>query len=196
MRNSEKLESMLSPGQSLPMGEVLLSRCAESGNFKAVHQKDRETSIEMLKELETAAEVREMTKLCEQGKHRPLKTAPGLKSGWFISQPDAESFLLFLDEIYPACFATTIHYFDDQIEPVPLRKTLERQSGMNEGAKDITANQANQILRDTCAQGCLRKVAWPLDDSCPVSRLRMSERRISLVCTEACSIFVSEAQRR
>ncbi|MDF1813902.1 MAG: hypothetical protein P1V20_16995, partial [Verrucomicrobiales bacterium] len=100
-----------------------------------------------------------------------------------------------VDTIYPAGFALTVRYFADQLKPVPLRTTLNRQTGMYQFAKNITDQHANQIMRDTCAAGCLRQIAWPIDDRCSVSKLPAPKRTIPLVCTEACTFAVSEARR-
>lgn len=176
-------------------GEILLSRSPVSNHFLATHRKDGDCHHDMLERLTTVQEVRDLAKFDEHGEYRPLKTAPSLKSGWLIEESDIESFYLKIDAIYPAGFAGTVKYLEKAVDPVPLRRTLDRQTGMYQFAKNITDTQANQIMRDTCAKGCLRKIAWPLDEQCAVSHLPEPGRKIPIICLEACTFAVSEARR-
>ncbi len=177
-------------------GEVLLSRLGDPGHFKAVHFRDRDVPLDQLNQLQSIPKVREMVKYSPAGEYRPLKTAPTMKNGWLIMEADANSFYLMLDAIYPAALAGTIRYFEGEIHPVSLRQTLGRQTGMYQFAKNVSDADANQIMRETCAKGCLRKISWPLDDKCPVGRLKPpNERNIPIICTEACTFVVSEARR-
>ena len=196
MKLAEHLDCWIPEDDIRRFGEVLLSRCPQSGTYQACHFRDQDTSPEGLEVLETVPEVREMAKYCIDGNYRPLKTAPTLRDGWLIREECGDRFYAMLDAIYPAAFATTIRYMGGEIDVVPLRRTLERQSGMNLDARNVTDNEANQIMRETCAKGCLRVIAWPIDEACQVSRLsRQQGRRIPLICTEACTFVVSEAQK-
>lgn len=195
MQLPDHLASRIGDGETHMFGELILSRCGKTRRYKACHLADRDTADGELTPLESVPAVREMAKFDAKGEYRPLKTAPTLKCGWVIFDPEIASFYSKLDAIYPAAFAQTIRYFADEIAPVPLRETLNRQTGMYRFAGNVTDNQANQIMRNTCAGGCLRKIAWPIDDQCPVSRLPEPRRSIPLVCTEACTFAVSEARR-
>lgn len=177
------------------LGEVLLSKCAETNTWLARHIRDKAADSDSLQALNTVQEIREMVKYDKDGEYRPLKTAPNMKCGWIISDPDITSFYTKVDALYPAAYATSARYFEGRLAAVPLRQTLDRQTGMYQFAKGITDQHANQIMRDTCAKGCLRTIAWPIDDSCPVSQLPNQGRNISLVCTEACTFAVTEARR-
>ena len=194
MKLAEHLDSWIPEDDFRRFGEVLLMRCSKTGEYQACHFQDEDALPESLDVLRTVPEVREMARYCREKKYRPLKTAPSLRNGWMIREKDRDRFYSMLDAIYPAAFATTIGYMNGEIEVIPLRTTLERQSGMNRDAGNVTDNEANQIMRETCAKGCLRLIAWPIDEACPVSRLTQHGRRIPLICTEACTFVVAEAQ--
>ena len=100
-----------------------------------------------------------------------------------------------MDAIYPGVFATWIAYEKGELEPVSLRDTLDRQTGMYKFAGSITDQMANEIMRSTCGKGCIRLIAWPIDNSCPVSRLKAAKNTLPVICTEACTFAVSEARR-
>jgi hypothetical protein len=58
----------------------------------------------------------------------------------------------------------------------------------------INDQMANRIMREVCSPGCVRKIAWPIDDQCAVSRIKPNKRFIPSVCTEACTFAVSRAR--
>jgi len=151
--------------------------------------------LEGLEELSSPQELREMAKWDTKGEYRPLKTAPNLISGWVTSCQDSSEFLKRLDAIYPGVFATWAAYEKGTHDPTPLRDTLDRQTGMYRFAGSITDQMANEIMRETCAKGCLRTIAWPISSECPTSRLKRPPQDIPVICTEACTFAVSEARR-
>ena len=189
----EALLSLLPAGESRRYGEVYLEHLPD-GLLRARHREDRMTE-NGLEDLTTPRELREMAKFDPSGEYRPLKTAPTLKSGWVTSCTDPSEFLNRLDAIYPGVFATWVAYSQGTHSPTTLRATLDRQTGMYRFAGSITDQMANQIMRETCAKGCLRTIAWPVDDQCPVSQLKRAPKEIPVICTEACTFAVSEARR-
>ena len=193
MTLAETLSSLLPPGAELRFGELYLTRDT-SGVFAARHRDDRE-SEDGLEMVESCHNLRELAKFDSDGEYRPLKTAPTLRSGWITKSDDAAEFLARLDAIYPAVFATWIAYDKGELDPVSLRDTLDRQTGMYKFAGSITDQMANEIMRSTCGKGCVRLIAWPIDNSCPVSRLKAAKKTLPVICTEACTFAVSEARR-
>ncbi len=195
MRLPDYLETLVREGEDRRFGQLILSRCGETGAFRAIHEDDRDRPAAELTELNSLPEVREIANQDDAGNYRPLKTAPTLRSGWTFVRPDAGSFLRFLDAIYPGAFGVSIRYLEGELDPVPLRLTLDRQTGLYRRAGTITDNQANEVMREVCAKGCLRAIAWPIDDTCPTGRIRMQDLRIPLICHEACTFVVSESRR-
>ncbi|MDF1826072.1 MAG: DR2241 family protein [Verrucomicrobiales bacterium] len=193
MTLAEELEALLPPLESRFFGEILVRR-DDNGQFVASHRDDAEM-MDHLMPAETLAELREIAKFDAAGEYRPLKTAPGLKTGWITKTPSASEFLKKLDCLYPGAFATWISYLRGKHDPTSLRDTLERQTGMYRFAGSISDQMANQIMRETCSPGCLRKIAWPISSECAVSRINPGKKSIPLICTEACTFAVSEARK-
>lgn len=192
MTLAETLESLLPPDSTLRFGEVQLSR-ASAGTFRAVHISDMEP-MDSLEKLDTLAGLREMAKFDANSEYRPLKTAPTLKCGWSTECEAPDEFLKRLDAIYPGVFATWVAYDNGTYDPVSLRKTLDRQTGMYRFAGSITDQMANRIMREVCSPGCIRKIAWSIDDQCAVSRLKRNKRSVPVICTEACTFAVGQAR--
>ena len=198
MKLAQRLAAEIEEEKSILFGETAMTFCGEPPAFCVCHRDDAAASEARRKRftrLTTREEVREWTQMTEEGDHRPLKSAPGLRSGFVIEESDPERFYSLADSLYPAALATAFRYLDGEIDAVPFRETLERQTGIYESAKLISDQEANLIMRETCAKGCLRKIAWPIDDRCPVSRLGRLGHSIPMICTEACTFAVSHARR-
>lgn len=193
MTLADSLLHLLPRGENRRFGEIFLEHL-DDGTLRARHRDDR-MAQEGLESLASASELREMAKWDTMGEYRPLKTAPTLKPGWITECSDASEFLKRLDAIYPGVFATWVAYEKEEHSPTPLRETLDRQTGMYRFAGSITDQMANEIMRETCAKGCLRKIAWPISDDCPTSMLKRPAMEIPVICTEACTFAVSEARR-
>jgi len=190
------LEAALPPGETKRFGE--LSLCHEgSGSYLAMHAEDAKAGAmpDKLLPLDTPARLREWSKFDAAGEYRPLKTAPGLKAGWIARAGDTAAFLKLLDAVYPGAFAGWAVYARGEFDATPLRETLGRQTGMYRFAGSITDAMANRIMRETCAAGCLRTIAWPIDDTCAVGRIKAAKDTIPLICLEACPFAVNEARR-
>lgn len=188
---ADKLESILRKGDRLRMGEIVLSR-PDAGCFRLCHHDDSDVSGDLAL-FPTPEKLREFAKTDAIGAYRPLKTAPTLRPGWVAEASSAEEMIEFVDAVYPGAFATWVAYHAGTLDPVALRTTLERQSGMHAKARNITDQQVNQIMRQLCAKNCLRTIAWPIDDRCPCSKLPLLPGKITLTCTEACTFAVSMA---
>ncbi|MEQ1841828.1 MAG: DR2241 family protein [Verrucomicrobiales bacterium] len=192
MTLAEELESYLPPGATLRFGQLQLSRTPE-GSFVACHADDR-TMLQELEEIDSISGLRDLAKGDVSGEFRPLKTAPTLRSGWKTESSSAKDFLKRLDAIYPGVFATWVAYDRNEHGPTSLRRTLDRQTGMYRFAGTITDQMANRIMRELCSPGCLRKIAWPLNDQCIVSKIKRQPMSIPVICTEACTFAVSRAR--
>lgn len=192
MTLAEELESYLPPGASLRFGQLQLFRSPE-GIFAACHADDR-AMHDGLDEIDSVTGLRDLAKYDVYGQFRPLKTAPTLKSGWKTQCVCAREFLKRLDALYPGVFATWIAYERNRHSTTSLRRTLDRQTGMYRFAGTITDPMANRIIRELCSPGCLRKIAWPINDHCPVSRIKREATSIPVICTEACTFAVSRAR--
>lgn len=192
MKLADTLADLLARESRLSFGEIVLNRDPE-GRYTATHRED-EGKTTGLEPLESVRELREMAKNDAAGEYRPLKTAPGLKSGWITTADGAHDFLQRLDAIYPGLFATWLAYERETLAPVALRDTLGRQTGMYRFAGSITDEMAVRLKLELCGRGCLRHVAWPIDPGTPAERAPRTGGTVPLLCTEACTFAVNLAR--
>ncbi len=192
MKLKAALEGYLPPGSEVRFGELLLAR-SETGVISLCHRSDAGRSD--LVEISGVSALREFVKWTDTGTYRPLRTAPTLRGGWIAHCREFGPLLDHLDAVYPGAMATSLRYLDGNLDPVPLRETLDRQTGMYRFAGTVADQDVNRLMRELCSPGCLRKIAWPIDASSPVARFRSTGNVVPLVCTEACTFAVSEARR-
>jgi len=144
----------------------------------------------------------EISRYDDAGKYRPLKTAHNLRRGWRLELRDLSQTLLALDFLYPAAIGTAVAQENGELDPVALRETLDRQTGMYAVVKKITAAQADQVIAEVCGgdPGCLRHILWKISRECNLSpelaggssgALPEVEGAIPLWCAEACNLLVA-----
>lgn len=192
MNLADTLSDLLNRESRILFGELVLTRESD-GRFTARHRDD-EGGVARLEPLDSAQTLRERAKFDAAGVFRPLKTAPGLRSGWITTTSCPREFLQRLDAIYPGLFATWVAYERGALSPVPLRETLGRQTGMYRFAGTITNEMAQRITDELCAPGCLRRIAWSFDEVPGPRRIEKSPGSLPLLCTEACTFAVSRAR--
>lgn len=193
MTLADELSARLAPGARVSFGELILWRGAEN-DFEARHCADEHRAAEQLTQLTSVRELREWAKFDSSGQYRPLKTAPNLRAGWRTVAENAEAFLARLDALYPGAFAGSVAYLRGDFPAVPLRETLDRQTGMYRLAGTISDEDAWHIRRELCGAGCLRQLVWPIDATTGGETLQEEPGRIPLLCLEACTFAVSFAR--
>ena len=192
MSLADELAARLPAGTALEFGELRLSRL-DDGRFEARHRDDADTAGG-LEGIDSVRDLRDLAKSDADGGYRPLKTAPGLKRGWRTETGCPREFLARLDAIYPGLFAAWAAYAKGELPPVPLRRTLGRQTGMYRLANTIDDAMAERLRRELCDAGCLRQIAWPIDEGDPAETITAETGHLPLLWTEACTFAVSRAR--
>lgn len=131
----------------------------------------------------------------DTGKYRPLKSAPNLRHGWCLHLKSHHDLRLALDLFYPAAIGHWRAHISHNLNPTPLRNTLDRQSGMYRVSGKISDEQGSELIESLCKTGCLRSILWPIRSGTPPLLPSLQENQIPLLCCEACNIFVAEARK-
>jgi len=182
-------------------GECFLGQVRISGHYVLSHREDADlAAAQVFRDPHDAIEI---ARHDDEGRFRPLKTAPNLRRGWRLELNTTEQILMALDFLYPAVIGATRQFESGELEAVPLRRTLERQSGMYTVVKKISAEQAQELIAKTCSpqNGCLKKILWPIDqdDSSPLrvgpSGIFLRTPEIPMLCAEACNLLVAAGRK-
>jgi sirohydrochlorin cobaltochelatase len=196
--------------QTMPcrIGEILIAR-RSAGEFGLCHRDEAERAdLASYDDVEAAIEI---ARFDDGGVYRPLKTAPNLRHGWILLLGSLPEVRRAIDYFYPARLAAYAAWHDGRLLAIPLRETLNRQTGIYRVAANIADDQANALVAGFCrsAGGCLRTIQWKRDTSgAPASTLLPAEkfdpafdqtgggeRTLPLLCQEACNLLVAEARK-
>jgi sirohydrochlorin cobaltochelatase len=142
-------------------GQILVRK---TGNDLALCHRDDEArdDLEIFRNPEDATDI---ARYDDDGRYRPLKTAPNLRHGWRMQLQTLGELKRALDHFCPGRLAVFVAWQRGQLRTTPLRETLDRQSGMYRVAAKISDAQIDDLVADFCRSngGCLRTIFWRRD---------------------------------
>lgn len=197
----ETIAGWIHDGFSL-IGQIRITSNADGG-FELRHREDEQE--DGLQVFHGSNAARDLSFFDEARNYRPLKTAPNLRRGWALIVENAGDLRLALDHFYPAMTAIWRSYLEGSLTNVPLRDTLDRQTGMYAASKRLQNEEGLQLVANACnsATGCMKRKLWPFtgtldligfstrERSTEIVTLDSGEKEIPLLCHEACNILVA-----
>lgn len=206
----DQLQRILATG-SLNLGEINVRRITDT-LFRVRHWRDAESgkaggSALQIYTNPTAA--RDLARFDREGRYRPLKGAPTLPAGWELQLDSIDALKLAIDFFYPGALASWAAWQEGRLNPVDLRTTLNRQSGMYRVTQKLTSSDANELAGRFCRSdhSCLRTILWTAEGKRPNGNLpetkfalrhdQLGQDRptVPFLCLEACNLFVAEARK-
>jgi hypothetical protein len=178
-----------------------------SHGYLLYHWADR-NSLPEAKVYHSIDDARQIAKFDSAGVYRPLKGAPNLPRGWLIELTSTAALQRALDYFYPGAIGSWLAHQAGTATPVCLRKTLNRQSGMYRVTRQLTEDQAQDLVKEACRSDgrCLRTILWGIEenqspDFLPGSKSdptvdQTGQKRAALpiLCLEACNLLVAAAR--
>jgi hypothetical protein len=150
----------------------------------------------------SAAAALELAKADAHGAYRPIKGAPTLKSGWALHLASLSEVREALDFIYPAALGNWVHFSAGRVKAVPLRETLNRQTGMYRITQLLTDEDGDALICENCGlDKCRRQIVWPISEGRPLRGLAIEKKspptdkhEMPLLCLEACNFLVAKGR--
>lgn len=190
------------------VGEIRIER-REDGAFALCHRDDLKVQgLALHRDPEAAVE---LARYDNDGRYRPLKTAPSLRHGWLLVLDWLEDARLALEHFYPGRAAAYRAWKRNELQTTPLRETLSRQTGMYRVAGKISDHQADLLVGNFCRSngGCLRTILWKRDAAGRLPSTLLpgvkfdpgfdqtgrGEAALPLLCQEACNLLIAEARK-
>jgi hypothetical protein len=169
--------------------EAWMRRTAD-GLHELRHASDRDAPPEVLERLPDVSSLHTLARSDGAGAHRPLRSAPDLRSGWRLSGLSGEELWTALAALYPADAVRWFRHREGTLPVVPFPATAARQSGMYARVGELQGAGLEGAVAECCGGGrCLRTPLWALG-SPPAPGAGV------VPCPEACSLFVSHARER
>jgi sirohydrochlorin cobaltochelatase len=185
------------------IGEIEVEKTATG--YRIFHSADR-TNLQTARVFQGATSARELARFDGAGSYRPLKGAPNLPRRWVLELQSADEVRRALDYFYPAAVVTWTAFQSKHLNIVPLRQTLNRQTGMYEIASKLTTEQAKALIPAFCnsKHKCLRTILWEIEPgesavdaakSDPgADQTGLGRRATPILCAEACNLLVAAAR--
>ena len=201
---SDELARLIREGYNA-LGE--LEFAVSSSGYRLYHCADR-NSLSEAQVYHSAEDARQIARYDASGAYRALKGAPNLPRRWILELANINDLKRALDYFYPGAIATWLAYREGKVQPVCLRQTLGRQTGMYRLTRKLTDDQAQSLVKETCCSNgrCLRTILWGIElehppDFLPSSKSnpvidQTGQRRAALpfLCLEACNLLVAAAR--
>lgn len=199
MRDSNKELAAWLKGGGSRIGQIVVARRGSGWDLR--HESD--AGLTTLAEHRGANAARALANLDDQGAYRPLKTAPNLRRGWVLLAEDLTQLRKAIEAFYPAMLGVWLAKNAGELDTVPLRETLGRQTGMYRVTQKISDEQAQELIGRTChpQTGCIKTILWKIAPDVPITSLPPEKFRapggdhLPLWCQEACNILVSGARK-
>jgi 4Fe-4S iron-sulfur cluster binding domain/DR2241 stabilising domain len=206
----DQLQRILAAG-NLEIGEIIVRQITDT-LFVVRHWLDAapaEPARAALRLYTGPSAARDLVRFDREGRYRPLKGAPTLPTGWELQLDSIAAVKLALDFIYPGALASWFAWHEEQVKPVDLRVTLNRQTGMYRVTHKLTSTAAEELAGRFCRsdRACLRTILWTVDGKLPDGNLPVAKFKphhdqlgqgrpaVPFLCIEACNLFVAEARK-
>ncbi|MDB2223951.1 DR2241 family protein [Halorubrum ezzemoulense] len=161
------------------------------------HADDAGVPVDDLDAYDDPLNARDLVTFDEQGRYRPLKTAPSLAGGWVFPDLGPRDLYEAVETIYPATVANWHREREGELDVTHWRETMERQSGIYGVVKTWDRGEGyehvNWVAEACCDDSqCLKRREWQYDDE---TDLDVDGGDGAFPCREPCSVVVSAARK-
>ncbi|WP_139835055.1 DR2241 family protein [Halorubrum ezzemoulense] len=161
------------------------------------HADDAGVPVDDLDAYDDPLNARDLVTFDEQGRYRPLKTAPSLAGGWVFPDLGPRDLYEAVETIYPATVANWHREREGELDVTHWRETMERQAGIYGVVKTWDRGEGyehvNWVAEACCDDSqCLKRREWQYDDE---TDLDVDGGDGAFPCREPCSVVVSAARK-
>ncbi|AHF99108.1 hypothetical protein HALLA_09875 [Halostagnicola larsenii XH-48] len=157
------------------------------------HVDDAETPLSELEVYDEPRQAREIATTDDEGRYRPLKTAPTLASGWAFTGLSGSELVDAVDFFYPATVANWHREREGDLDVDHWIDTADRQSGIYDVVDELPREALEWLTEACCVDSqCLRRREWEYsaDDDIDVDG-----GDGIFPCREPCSLVIAAARK-
>ncbi|ELY43226.1 hypothetical protein C494_19552 [Natronorubrum bangense JCM 10635] len=157
------------------------------------HVDDTDTDLADLEVYDDPRDARDLSTADDDGRYRPLKTAPTLVSGWaFIGLSGAE-LVETVGFFYPATIANWHRELRGTLDVDHWLETAERQTGIYDVIDELPREAVEWMTEACCVDSqCLRRREWQYEEG---DDLAVDGGDGQFPCREPCSLVVAAARK-
>ncbi|WP_241430867.1 DR2241 family protein [Natronolimnohabitans innermongolicus] len=157
------------------------------------HVDDADTDIADLEVYDEPRDARELATHDEDGRYRPLKTAPTLPSGWAFTGLSGDELVDAVEFFYPATVANWHRELRGNLDVDHWTDTAERQSGIYDVIDELPREAVDWMAEACCVDSqCLRRREWQYEDG---DELDVDGGDGPFPCREPCSLVIAAARK-
>ncbi|WP_435096324.1 DR2241 family protein [Halarchaeum sp. P4] len=191
-----RMDDLRESGRTRTWGELRIRVRIESGGkrvYDVRHHEDADVDPRDLDTYRDPLDARELVKHDDDGRYRPLSTAPSLPHGWRFVDLDGRDLTQTVDFVYPATVANWHREREGELDVTHWRETAERQTGIFDVVEDLPEEALAWAAEACCVDSqCLKRREWDHDED---AELDVPRGDGEFPCREPCSLFVSAARK-
>jgi hypothetical protein len=195
-----KRRDRLADGVVREWGQLRIrTRVAEVGRrvYEVRHVADADEPVADLEVYTDPLEARALAKADDDGRYRPLSTAPTLRTGWVFVDLSPAELVRTVDTFYPATVANWHREREGELDLTHWRETMARQTGIYGVVETWDRGEGHEHVdwvAEACCDDsqCLKRREWEYDGETTID---VDAGDGVFPCREPCSLVVSAARR-
>ncbi|MDG5760128.1 DR2241 family protein [Natronococcus sp. A-GB1] len=161
--------------------------------YELRHVDDADRAREELERQENPRDARELSTYDGDGRYRPLKTAPTLRSGWVFPELSGRELVDAVEFFYPATIANWHRERRGELDVDHWLETAERQTGIYDVIDELPREAVDWMAEACCVDSqCLRRREWEYEEG---DELEPEGGDGPFPCREPCSLVVAAARK-
>ncbi|QCS43167.1 DR2241 family protein [Natrinema versiforme] len=157
------------------------------------HVDDAGSDITDLEVYDDPREARELATYDEDGRYRPLKTAPTLPGGWAFTGLSGADLVETVEFFYPATVANWHRELRGNLDIDHWLETAERQTGIYDVIDELPREAVEWMAEACCVDSqCLRRREWQYEEG---DDLDADGGDGPFPCREPCSLVIAAARK-
>jgi len=199
-RSVEKRHDALREGVARTWGQLRVSARRDDGGsrvYELRHVEDAGTPAGNLETHRDPLDARRMRKRDDDGRYRPLSTAPTLRRGWVFVDLGPEALVRTVESFYPATIANWHREREGDLDVTHWHEAVTRQTGIYGLVETWDRGEGHEHVEwvaEACCNDsqCLRRREWEYDADTP---LDVDGGDGTFPCREPCSLVVAGARK-
>jgi hypothetical protein len=160
--------------------------------YELRHVDDASVPADDLTSVDEPLDLRRPLKFDDDGRYRPLKTAPSTPTGWRLGGLDGRDCVEAVDVAYPATVANWYRE-EGELDVSHWRETAERQTGIYGIVEELPREAVEWIAEAACVDSqCLKRREWEYDEG---DGLAVDGGEGPFPCRGPCSLVVAAARK-
>ena len=161
--------------------------------YAITHVDDADVDLAGLATYDDPLEAREIGRLDERDRYRPLKTAPSLRTGWALVDLDATEAVRAVEWFYPATIANWHREREGELDVTHWEETAHRQTGIYDVIEELPDEAVDWLATACCDDSqCLKRRRWDRAADDPLDAPRGDG---AFPCREPCSLVTAAARK-